>query len=202
MYYNINIFPILRLGVIRMENIMKKESYTIEDVRAMEGHAELISGELVVSSWTTPKHNRVIGDIYLSFREFIRANNGKCTVFSENVALFCSELSDEAMNDFYLPDIMVVCDETGIKNDGVHVAPLFVAEVTSESTKRYDYVDKLCTYRNIGVKEYWIIDLQKHMVTKYLLSDDYAPITYLHPDSIGVSVYDDQLVIDFTGIMD
>ena len=129
-----------------------------------EEHAELISGNLVIINYTSPAHNSVVGDMYLSFREFIKKNNGNCKVFSENVALFCNELSDETKNEFYLPDLMVVCDEEGIKDDGVHTAPLFVAEVTSDSTRKYDY----------------------------------APITYLHPDNVSVSVYDGELAIVFS----
>ncbi|MBR1816864.1 MAG: Uma2 family endonuclease [Lachnospiraceae bacterium] len=181
-----------------MDNMMEKEIYTIEDVLNTEEHAELIGGNLVIINYTSPAHNSVVGDMYLSFREFIKKNNGNCKVFSENVALFCNELSDETKNEFYLPDLMVVCDEEGIKDDGVHTAPLFVAEVTSDSTRKYDYTNKMITYRDIGVKEYWIIDIQKKMVTKYLIDDDYAPITYLHPDNVSVSVYDGELVIDFS----
>ena len=78
--------------------------------------------------------------------------------------------------------------------------PLFVAEVTSESTKKYDYGEKMITYRDIGVKEYWIIDIQKNILTKYLLEDDYVPITFLHPEKVNVSVYNGELVIDFSDL--
>ena len=74
-------------------------------------------------------------------------------MFSENAALFCNELSEEASKEFYLPDLMVVCDEAGIKDDGVHTAPLFVAEVTSDSTRRFDYGEKMVTLH------YYTIDI-------------------------------------------
>lgn len=181
---------------------MKEQTYTVEDIEKMgEVHAELIAGQLVITDRTTINHNSVVLDLCVEFKNFINANKGTCKVFSENAALYCNELSEEASKEFYLPDLMVVCDEDGIRDNGVHAAPLFVAEVTSESTRRFDYGEKMVTYGNIGVKEYWVVDLQKNIVTKYLLDNDYAPITYLHPDKVDVSVYDGKLVIDFTKIL-
>ncbi len=59
---------------------------------------------------------------------------------------------------------MTVCNSNGIKDDGVHTSPLFVAEVTSEYTKKNGYVRKMATYNDIGVKEYWVVDIQRKVV--------------------------------------
>ncbi len=185
-----------------MDYMKKNETYSVEDIEKMgEVHAELIAGQLIITDRTTINHNSVVVELCFKFKEFINSNKGTCRVFSENVALYCNELSEKTGKEFYLPDLMVVCDKDGIKDDGVHTAPLFVAEVTSESTRRHDYGEKMVTYRNIGVKEYWVIDIQKNIVTKYLLDNDYAPTTYLHPDKVDVSVYDGKLVIDFSDIL-
>ncbi|MCR5128710.1 MAG: Uma2 family endonuclease [Lachnospiraceae bacterium] len=37
-----------------------------------------------------------------------------------------------------------------------------MAEVTSESTRKNDYGKKMITYSEIGVKEYWVVDLQRN----------------------------------------
>ena len=201
MYYNIYIFPIIRLGVMEMDYMKKDETYTVEDVEKMgEVHAELIAGQLVIKDKTSLSHNYILGELFYKFKDFIKSRDGKCKVFSENVALYCNELSAETGKEFYLPDLMIVCGDEGIKEDGIHTVPLFVAEVTSESTKKYDYGEKMITYRDIGVKEYWIIDIQKNILTKYLLEDDYVPITFLHPEKVNVSVYNGELVIDFSDL--
>lgn len=111
--------------------------YTIKNVAERNDHAELINGVLVVTNKTSVAHNNAVLEIATSLRSFISSNNGNCKVFTENVALYCNELCDD--KNLFLPDVMTVCDENGIKDDGIHVAPLFVAEVTSESTKRNDY---------------------------------------------------------------
>ncbi len=108
-------------------------------------------------------------------------------IFPENVALYCNELCDDAEN-LFLPDIMSVCDETGIKDDGIHTAPLFVAEVTSDSTKKNDYGIKMLIYREIGVKEYWVVDLERKAIVRYLSENDFAPGVIKYPCEDKISV--------------
>lgn len=162
--------------------------YSVNDVAKREDHAELIKGVLVVTDKTSVAHNNAVLEIATALRQFIAENNGKCKVFTENVALYCNELCDDAENMF-LPDIMIVCDENGIKDDGIHTPPLFVAEVTSESTKKNDYGRKMLIYSDIGVKEYWVVDLQRKVIVRYLSEGDFAPEVITYPYASKISVY-------------
>lgn len=167
---------------------MSNTKYTIRQVEDMESHAELIGGELVVQPFTSPTHNLVIGEISLCLWNYFHTHNLNHHIFCENVALYINELLEDD-NEFYLPDIMVIGDSSGIDENGVHTAPIFVAEVTSEESKKYDYNKKLETYRKIGVAEYWIVDLQRKIVCKYLASEDYIPQTFFSPKEIDISVF-------------
>ncbi len=155
--------------------------YSVKDVAEREDHAELIKGVLVVTDKTSVAHNNAVLEIATVLRQFLAANNGKCRVFTENVALYCNELCDDTDN-LFLPDIMSVCDEDGIKEDGVHVAPVFVAEITSEATKKNDYGRKMLIYSDIGVKEYWVVDLQRKTIVRYLSENDFAPEVIVYPN--------------------
>ncbi len=150
------------------------EKYTVEEVSQMENHAELVDGKLVITDTTTVTHQRAVRKIVRALEQFINSNNGNCEVFAENIALYCNELCDSTDN-FFLPDVMSVCDKSGVKEDGVHIAPKFVAEVTSVSTRRQDYIEKMSIYAKIGVEEYWIIDLQRKMVVRYVKDNDFIP---------------------------
>ena len=78
-------------------------------------------------------------------------------------------LTDE---DHYVPDGMVVCDESKVDpNGGVHGAPDFVLEVLSPSTKRYDRNRKKEVYGKCGVREYWIVDPVTMTVEQYFQED-------------------------------
>lgn len=189
-------------------NIMDKISksndteYSINDVANREDHAELINGNLVITARTSATHNNAVLEIATALRQFIATNNGNCKVFTENVALYCDELSDDAKN-FFLPDVMTVCDKEGIKDDGIHATPLFVVEITSESTRKNDYGRKMITYSEIGVKEYWVVDLQKSVVVRYLLENDYAPEVISYPSirTISTHIYP-SLEIDLSRIFE
>ena len=189
-------------------NIMEKPlennvaEYSVGDVANREDHAELINGNLVVEAKTTAAHNNAVLEIATALRHFITANNGICKVFTENVALYCNELSEDAKN-LFLPDVMTVCDKEGIKDDGVHTTPLFVAEVTSESTRKNDYGRKMITYGEIGVKEYWVVDLQKKVVVRYLLENEYAPEVFSYPLTQKISLHTyPSLNIDMSNIIE
>ena len=103
-----------------------------------------------------------------------------------------------------ITDYDVNCDsdafEQGSGKIDTRDANKFVVEVTSPSTQKNDYGDKMIIYRNIGVEEYWIVDLQKKIVTKYLAKEDFIPETYLHPEAMKVSSYEG-LVIDLSEYM-
>ena len=164
--------------------------YTISDIENRTDHAELIGGNLIIEDKTSVSHNLAVSEIASALRDHISKNGGNCLVLTENVALYCSELNeDEKGDNYFLPDVMVVCDKNGIKDDGVHTTPLFVAEITSEATKRNDYTDKMIVYRNIGVREYWVVDLQKKSVIRYLSANEFVPEPFLHPEVMKVHSY-------------
>lgn len=169
------------------------------DALDSERHMEIIDGAAVIEDRTSVSHNIAVNNIAAALRDYIAANGGTCKVFTENVALFVNELCNDD-GYFFLPDVMAVCDTDGIKEDGVHVAPLFVAEVTSENTRKNDYCEKLEIYRKIGVGEYWVVDLQRKVLYKYLAAEDYIPVPIIHPEIVEVSVYD-KLKIDLSEVM-
>lgn len=162
--------------------------HSVKDVAERNDHAELIKGVLVVTDKTSVAHNNAVLEIATALRQFIAANDGKCRVFTENVALYCDELCDDTDN-LFLPDVMSVCDEAGIKDDGVHVPPSFVAEITSESTKRNDYGRKMLIYGEIGVKEYWVVDLQRKIIVRYLSENDFFPEMIAYPNVKRASLH-------------
>ncbi len=174
----------------------------LEEVANMENHAELISGNLVITDVATITHQRAVSAIRRALEQYIESSHDECEVFTSNTGLFCSELCD-LENNFFLPDIMVVCDKSGIKADGVHTVPRFVAEVTSISTRKQDYTEKMAVYGEIGVQEYWVLDLQRKSIFRFLFEDDYAPEInwYTSSSAIPVNIFPD-LEIDLSSVLE
>lgn len=173
-----------------MDNPARNEpgKYMIEEVSQMENHAELVDGKLVITDKTTITHQRAVREIVRALEHYIENNNGDCEVFAESIALYCNELCDSADN-FYLPDVMSVCDKSGTKDDGVHTVPRFVAEVTSVSTRKQDYVEKMAIYAKIGVQEYWVVDLQRKVVVRYLKDNEFIPEMVPNSSSSSIPVH-------------
>lgn len=148
---------------------------------------ELIGGELVARPHTTLNHSRIVGNLYCISGDYLDAKSGEAFIGSIN--LYLSE------NDRFVPDLVVVCDPTKIKINGVHGAPDLVAEVLSPSTCERDRTTKMDTYARAGVDEYWIIDPVDRSIEQYLLANasyTLRNVYRLYPDSELDSVSDKQ----------
>lgn len=153
------------MGVIREEEI-----YTIDDIYSLpEGErAELIDGQIFYMAPPTTNHQRLVSDMHYQIKDYIRQNNGECEVFPAPFAVFLSE------NDrtYVEPDISVICDRNKISDKGCHGAPDWVIEIVSPNTKQMDYYKKLFKYRTAGVREYWVVDPDRKLVTVYNFERD------------------------------
>ena len=125
--------------------------------------AELIDGKIYYMAPPSTAHQRLVNFISTEINLYIRKNNGKCEVFPAPFAVF---LNKDDMN-YIEPDISVICDASKLDDKGCHGAPDWVIEIVSPSSKPRDYMTKLFKYRTAGVREYWIVDEDKQMVTAY-----------------------------------
>ncbi len=173
---------------------MAEKDWTVAEVAEMEGHVELVDGRLVIEDRTSWEHNQIATTIQMELEQYIRSHHGACVTARENVALYVNEIDSDLGNNFFLPDIMVICrNPDRIDSRGVHTVPDLVVEITSETTKRDDYTTKLYIYAKIGVLEYWIVDIQRKMVVKYR-ADDYQPMIYPFGE-IPVDIFGDKVSI-------
>ena len=157
-----------------------------------EEHTEFINGKVKIGEIDSVAHNSAVLEIASALKNYIAENGSKCKVFTENVALYCDELCNNKGN-LFLPDVMCVRDKNGIRDDGVHTAPEFVVEVTSDATKKNDYCRKMVVYEEIGVREYWVVDLQRNLIVRYLADNDFVPEFVVYDECqdkcISVSTY-------------
>lgn len=173
-----------------MESLSMEEysKSRISEIENSDEHAELIDGQLVIQDKISDTHNFVMIEIVTALKQYISERGSNCRVCCDGLALYVNEITGSD-DQFFLPDVMVVCDPDKIDSRGVHTAPYFVAEITSESTRKNDYKTKLRIYDEIGVEEYWIVDLQKKVVIKYLRTEDFIPQTLSHPTSVEVTSF-------------
>jgi Uma2 family endonuclease len=155
------------------------ERFTLDQWRSwpQDEHWELIDGIAYAMS-PAPRipHQNFAGEIFYSLRWFLEGK--PCHPFMAPADVYLTDDSEDGADTVVQPDVMVVCDEGKVQDDGIHGAPDFVAEVLSESTAYKDWNIKKALYERSGVREYWLVSTETGSVFCYVLKDGhYGPVT-------------------------
>lgn len=167
--------------------LLKDETFTIEDIYALPDgkRAELIDGKIYNMTPPSTSHQRICGSLARKIGNYIEANHGKCEVFAAPFAVFLNK-DDKT---YVEPDISVICDTEQLDERGCNGAPDWIIEVVSPGSQRMDYLTKLFKYRTAGVREYWIVNPAKNMVTVYSFQPREDVEQYSFEDDIPVGIY-------------
>ena len=170
-----------------MDVARKLESYTIEDIYALPDgeRAELIDGKIYYMAPPSTRHQRLLNFINTEINLYIRENKGECEVFPAPFAVYLNK--DD--KNYVEPDISVICDNDKITDKGCHGAPDWVIEIVSSGNRAMDYFTKLFKYQTAGVREYWIVDPMKEMVTVYRFEKETME-EYSFSEEVPVGIYE------------
>jgi Uma2 family endonuclease len=113
-------------------------------------------------------------------------------------APFDVKLSDTPLT-MVQPDLMVICDPDKLDGKRCNGAPDFIIEIVSPNNPSDDYIRKLFYYKNYGVREYWIVDPKRGIVTVNNFERNILNVQYDFFATIKVGIYED-LYIDFSEI--
>jgi len=174
-------------GGNKMDVAGKIDVYTVEDIYALPDgeRAELIDGHIYYMAPPNTRHQTLVSDLHYQIKDYIIHNKGECNVFPAPFAVFLSEND----RNYVEPDISVICDKNKITERGCYGAPDWVIEIVSPSSKSMDYFTKLFKYRTAGVREYWIIDPIKELVTVYQFDKETVE-HYSFGEEVFVGIYD------------
>lgn len=182
---------------LRKEGFMErkgKNGYTIADIEALPDgeRAELIDGEMFMMATPMTIHQRILVRLILKIGSYIENNKGNCELLPAPFGVYIKK--DD--RNYVEPDISVICHEEKLDEKGCHGAPDWVIEIVSPSSRKMDYVRKSTLYQETGVREYWIVDPQKKMVTIYKAEQWDLPVCHSFSERIQVGIYKD-LYLDF-----
>lgn len=152
-----------------------------------EPKAELIDGKIVMMAPAATGHNTIGYSILNIFWDYL--DGKECVPYGDNTTVYLTE------KDHFVPDMMVVCDRSKIKSDGIHGTPDLVVEVLSPSTARRDRKYKKDVYGKCGVREYWLVSPGDKSVEQYFLNGDQLELheTYtLCPDWMLARMTDEE----------
>lgn len=166
--------------------LRNEEIYTIEDIYALPDgtRAELMDGKIYYMAPPDRIHQKISWKLHQSIANYIDSKNGECEVYAAPFAVF---LNKDDIN-YVEPDISVICDSSKLDEKGCQGAPDWIIEIVSPSSRKLDYYKKLFKYRTAGVREYWIIDPNKQIITVYDFEHETGE-EYFWGDDIPVGIF-------------
>lgn len=177
----------------------KNGAYTLDDYYALpdERRVELIDGVFYDMAAPAVIHQKILGELFVLFRECADACEDECEVFVApcDVRLDCDNKT------MVQPDIFLICHPYDLGAKALDGAPDLTLEILSPATRAKDMLLKLHKYQNAGVKEYWIVDPDHDTVLVYdLRSDDYYPEKYDFDSVIPIHISEGKCSIDFSRV--
>lgn len=169
--------------------LLKENTYTSKNYWNLPDgkRAELINGQLYALATPGFLHQKLSLSLSRKIADYIDRNNGACEVVP---APFAVNLN--ADDKIYVePDINVISDKSKIDDRGCNGAPDFIIEIVSPSSRKMDYSTKNTLYSDAGVREYWIVDIEKQRTTIYRYEEDAAPMIVPFQQNITVGIYGD-----------
>ena len=157
---------------------------------------QLIDGEIFAMGGASENHNLLAGNFFSEFKN--RLKGGPCRTFMADMKLRVAE-------DFFYPDVMVVCQEDK-ENEYYKTSPTVIVEVLSKSTRKFDQTQKRLHCQQIPtLEEYVLVEQDKGEIQVFSRKDGWQsfyyylgdPITFYSLDiTVPVEVIYDQVDIE------
>ena len=147
--------------------------YSYRDYRAWpeDERWELIDGVAYnMCAAPTLRHQGISLELGTQLKSFLAGK--PCRVFVAPTDVFFPRLNEQSEDDVdtvVQPDVLVVCDRTKLRPNGIWGAPDMVIEILSPSTSRKDFHEKYDLYQRSGVSEYWVVDPVGRWLQQYVL---------------------------------
>ncbi len=178
----------------------ENKSYTYEDylIWPEDERWELIDGIPYMQAAPSWQHQAITFELGRQFGNYLVGKS--CRAFTAPFDLILPEddLEEGKSKNVLQPDLLIVCNKSGLKGTGYFGVPDLIIEVCSPSTIRNDKVLKFNRYEKAGVKEYWIIEPEGKFISIFTLQDNNRygrPEIYTEVDKVNVGIFE-TLVVD------
>ena len=147
------------MKVIELDKPLTEEEYFLFEEKQELRH-ELINGNLYEMSGISIFHNDIVSNLLFLFRTYLKGTNWKLVFESFKIKT--------PEGNYFYPDI-AVC----YSNEKYFSAkPLLIAEVLSDTTRKYDLTDKFIQYQKIETLQYYLcIEPEQKVVVFYYKQD-------------------------------
>jgi Uma2 family endonuclease len=178
-----------------MADLLRKEdTYTYQDLLNWPGDErwELIDGHAYAMS-PAPlfRHQKMVGSVHAQLFAQLQGKPCQVMVAPLDVRLTESNLEGKSTTHVVQPDVLIFCDPSKADEKGLTGAPDWVLEVLSDHTAWKDQTQKLALYERFGVREYWILNPETHLLLVHVLHQGKykAPQTFLGPAAVSLTSF-------------
>lgn len=159
---------------------LQKQPMTIEEYLDFEQSSdtkhEFHHGEIVAMTGGTINHNVISVNITTDLK--VKLKGSSCRPFAADVKLKVDQ-------DFFYPDVMVICDKDA-ESKIYKTAPVLIVEVLSKSTSKLDHTYKRLRYQTISsLEEYVLIEQDEAKVAVFTRKASWQPSYYYLGDTIN-----------------
>lgn len=134
-----------------------------------ESRLEYIDGEVYCLASPSEEHQRVLFNLAVRLGNYFERTK-ECKPYFAPFDVILKNEKEQAVSKVQ-PDLMVICDKNGMKENCYIGVPSLIVEVVSPTNSSYDYTKKFNLYMRFGVKEYWIVNPKTRSIQVFYLDD-------------------------------
>ena len=143
--------------------------YTVEEYiqldEASDIRHEFINGQLYDMSGASDLHNEICYNLTFLLKTHLAGKDYK--VYMEGV-----KVKIQGEDHYTYPDVFVTNHPDDLQNKYIKQFPKLLIEVLSDSTRKYDTIDKFIQYQKIETLEYYILVEPEFMYVNCFSKDD------------------------------
>jgi len=167
-------------------NFISEQDYLAGELISTVKH-EYINGDVYAMAGASKNHDKIAGNIFAKFH--LHLEKTACTPFFSDVKI-------KVENDYFYPDVMVVCDEPS-NHDYYTESPIIIIEVLSKATRKMDQTLKRQAYQHLpSLQEYVLIEQDLVDVELCRRANHWQPEHYYLGDTVYFAAIDLYLPVE------
>lgn len=178
------------MPLITSEHTFTEEEYIQHESQSDTRH-EYANGRLIEIAGESDLHNEITVDVALLLRQLLKENG--YSVYMEGVKI---KIPDESK--YYYPDVFATKETIGTTKQYIKYQAEIIVEVLSETTRKYDLVDKFINYQKISSLQYYLLAEPEKILVQlfYKVNNDWEVASFTNiEDIISLPVWNKQFTL-------
>lgn len=165
------------------ENYLSEADYLAGEQDGEIRH-EWVDGQAYAKSKASDHHNKLSGNFMFELMKSLRGKDSPC-------AVYVNDMKVKVKQNFYYPDVMVVCNPKDKVNHYYKTQPRVIVEVLSPSTRRFDKTHKRQIYQTLeSLQRYVLVDQERAEIEVFSRQSGWQAEYFYPGDSINFQSLD------------